>query len=280
MATVKEVLAKKGLILCPIVYDALSAEIIEHAGFDLIYIGGMPLAASAWGMPDLGLLTASEVIQRAAAIVQSVNLPVICDADTGYGDEKNVYRTIRELEAAGVSGAQLEDQISPKRCGVLAGKEVIPVKDFVQKLKVAVDARKSNDFVIVGRTDCYESLGIEEVIKRLNIYAESGADLAMSGSVHSIADNERIAKEVKIPVIANAPSGPTTYSVEEWEKTGVKIVNYFWLPLFAVMKTIIKVVSTLKTKGNMAQFKDEFLTYDEYAEIVKLPQWLKWTERR
>jgi methylisocitrate lyase len=279
METIKEVLAKKKLICCPILYDALSAEIIEKAGYEIAWIGGQPLAASAWGFPDLGLLTATEVLQRSMAIINAVSIPVICDVDTGFGGINNVRRTVKEFEAVGAKGIQIEDQTFPCRCGAMAGKSVISVEEFMPRLEAAVDSRKSKDFVIVGRTDCKESLGTDEVIRRLNIYADHGADLAMSGSLHTMEEHKRIANEVKIPVVANAPADPAAFSVKEWEETGVAIVNMFWFPQFAVMKTVTKAVQMLKSKGTLADMKDEFFTFDEYAEVVKIPEWLKWAEK-
>lgn len=279
MSTIKELLAKKKLIVCPCAYDALSALMIEKAGFDIVYISGLGVAASDVGMPDLGLLTASEVIRRAAVIVQSVSVPVICDANTGYGDAKNVWRTIRQFEAAGISGAQMEDQTLVKRCGYLAGKEVISAEDYMKKLRAAVDARKGKDFVIVARTDCKESSGMDEVVRRLNLYADNGADLAMSVALHTFDEYKRLTKEVKIPIVAVAPSDPAASTVKQWEETGVKIVIYFGLPLFTAMKAATKALRMLRTEGSVEKMREEFFTYDEYADVVELPRWLKLAEK-
>lgn len=279
MAKIRDLLSQKGLAVTVCAYDALSAVMIEKAGFDLIAIGGLPVAAAELAMPDIGLLTSSEIIHRATTIAQTVSVPVLCDIDTGFGGVNNVWRTVRELEAGGLSGAQIEDQTFPKRCGYLAGKDVIPVEDYLKKLKVALDARTSRDFVIIARTDCKESLGMDEVIRRLNIYADAGADIAMSGSIHTLDEYKRIAKEVSIPVNAIAPSDPSEFVRSDWEKTGVKIVAIFGVPLFAAMKATTKALEMLKNEGTLKPMEDGFFTYDEYAEVVKLSQWSRREEK-
>ena len=273
--TIKELLTKRKLVLCPGAYDALSALMIEKTGYDMVYISGLGLAASYLGMPDIGLPTASEVVERAKAIAQVVNVPVLCDIDTGFGGSSNVWRTIRELEAAGVSGAQLEDQTFPKRCGYLAGKQVIPVEDYLEKLRAALDARKNKDFVIVARTDCKESLGMDEVVRRLNIYADNGADLAYSGSTNTLEEHRRLAREVKIPIMAAARPDPVDWTVKQWENTGVKFVVYWSLMLFASTKAQLKVLKMLQSRESLEQMRGDLVTYEEYANIVGLSQWMK-----
>ena len=154
------------------------------------------------------------------------------------------------------------------------------MEDYLQKLKAALDARRSKDFVIVARTDCKESFGMDEVVKRLNIYADNGADLALSGSLHTLDEYKRLAKEVKIPVIGVGPADPAATTIQQWEKTGVKMVTIFGLTLFASIKAQLKALNMLRTEGSLGKIKDEFVTYDEYADIVKLPQWMKLCEHK
>jgi methylisocitrate lyase len=279
MMTIKNLLAQKRLIAYPCAYDALSALMIEKAGFDLIYASGLGVAAASLGVPDIGLITAKDVIQTALAITRVVTIPVIVDADTGYGDVKNVWWTVRQLEAGGVSGVQIEDQTLVKRCGYLSGKEVIPAEEYVKKLRAALDARRNRDFVIVARTDAADVYGLDEAIRRLNLYADNGADLAMSASSHTFVDYNRLAKDVKIPIVAVAPADPSATTVKQWEETGVRMVGYFGLPLFISMRANMKALHMFKTEGTVAKIKDEFFTYDEYAEIVKLPRWLEQAEK-
>lgn len=279
MSTVKELLAKRRLIPCPVVYDGLTARVLEKTGYELAYIGGSNLAASDFAVPDMGLLTLTEVLERARNIVRAVNIPVICDVDTGFGGINMARRTITEFEAAGVSGVQIEDQTSPSRAESIEGKAVIPVEQFVAKLRAVVEARRSENFVIIGRTDSKETLGMDEVIRRLNIYADNGADLAMSGSPHTFEEHKRIAKEVKIPVMANCHINQIGAPLTKWEETGVKLVGFMFLPLFAVMKAITKSMQMLKTKGTVAEMADELATLEDRREILKIDEWLKWAEK-
>src|SRR5438128_6803045 len=173
----RELLAGPGLIVAPGAYDALSARLIAQAGFSVVYMTGFGTAASVLGQPDVGLLTMSEMVRRAAALAAVVgNLPLIADADTGYGNPINVRRTIREYERAGVAAVHIEDQVWPKKCGHMEGKQVIPQAELVQKIHAAVDARQDSDFVIIARTDANAVYGLEDAIQRGRAYREAGAD--------------------------------------------------------------------------------------------------------
>jgi len=267
------------IIIAPGAYDVVSAQIIENAGFPVAYITGLGNEASDLGSPDLGLTTSTEIIGRASRVVQSVGVPVVCDADTGFGSALNVFRTIRIFESAGVSGVHIEDQTFPKRCGVLKGKEVISAEEFAGKVRAAVDARKSKDFVVIARTDAKASLGIEEVIRRLNTYVENGADMAMLGDFYSIDEFKRIVKAVKAPLVVCAAvqdhfSIQPDISIDEWRKIGVKMVLYWHLPLFAAMRAVTKVVNMLKDNVMIRQMGDELFSYKEYEKVLKLSKWL------
>ncbi len=280
----RELIETQDIIIAPGAYDVVSAQIIEKAGFPIAYITGLGNEASDLGCPDLGLTTSTELIRRAGNVVRSVSVPVVCDADTGFGGALNVYRTIRMFESAGISGVHIEDQTFPKRCGVLAGKKVIPAEDFARRVRAAVDARESKDFVIIARTDAKASLGIEEVIRRLNMYVENGADMAMLGDFYSLDVYKRIVTEVKAPIVACASchahfSFQPDFSVDEWKKTGVKMVLYWHLPLFAAMKAVTRVVNMLKDSGTTQQMSEELVTYEEYEEVVKLSKWLSIDEK-
>lgn len=275
----REVLQENEIVIAPGAYDAVSAQIIEKAGFPVAYITGLGNEASDIGYPDLGLTTSTEIVRRAWNITQRLRVPVICDADTGFGGALNLYRTIGLFESVGVSGIHIEDQTSPKRCGVLAGKQVIPAEDFAKKIKAATDARKSEDFVIIARTDAKLTLGIDEVIRRLNLYAENGADLGMLGDFYSLEEYKRIVKKVSVPIVALAScheyySLQPDISVDDWKAVGVKMVLYWHLPLFAAMKAVTHVVRQLKESGTTYQMKDDVFAYSEYEEVMKLSKWL------
>lgn len=278
--SLKEVIAEKSIIIAPGAYDVVSAQIIEKEGFDIVYISGLANEASDLGRPDLGFTTEPEIVRKAANIVESVNLPVICDADTGFGGPLNLWRTVREFERAGVSAIHIEDQVFPKRCGLLPGKDVIPAEEFVKKIKIALNARKSNDFLIIARTDSKSHGGVEEVIRRANLYKNAGADLVMLGDFFTLDEYRLITKSVNIPVCACdsafVPPQPH-FSKEQWEEAGVKMVFYWSLPLFAAMKAVSRAVRTLKNKGSVEEIKGELFTYDEYGEIVGLQKWMNIT---
>jgi len=278
MASLREVLASKKTILSPVVYDGLTARIVEMHGFEIASIGGLNVAASHFALPDMGLLTLTEMVERARAIVRAVKIPVICDADTGFGGINNTRRMVQEYEAAGVSCAQIEDQTFPCRCGWMPGKAVISVEEYVPKLRAAAEARKSKDFLIIGRTDCKETLGMDEVIRRLNIYAENGADLAASGSGHKFEEYKRMVKEIRIPVKANCSIDQMGVPLKQWEEIGVKLVGYLGVPLYFSIKAIAKSVQALQN-GTLAEMKDEPATDSESRDILRTEDWLRWLEK-
>jgi len=279
--SLKKIINEKSVIMGPGAYDAVSAQIIEREGFDIVYISGLANEASELGKPDFGFTTATEIVRRAANIVEAVNVPVICDADTGFGGSLNVWRTVREFERAGVSAIHIEDQAFPKRCGALPGKRVLPAEDFVKKIRVALDARKNSDFLIIARTDAKVQGGVKEVIRRANLYKEEGADMIMLGDCYTLKEYALITKEVNAPIVAGESAFPPVqphFNIQQWEEVGIKIVFYWSLPLFAAMKAVTEAVRLLKTKGEIEEIKHRIFTYDEYGEIVKLPQWMKMSD--
>ena len=279
----RDVLKKKSIIIAPGAYDVVSAQIIEKAGFPVCYITGLGNEASDLGCPDLGLTNSVEIIRKAANIAQVVDVPVVCDADTGFGGVTNLVRTVKMFEAAGVGAIHIEDQTFPKRCGLLAGKKVITAEAFAKKIQAAIAARHSEEFVIIARTDA-KALGIDEVIRRLNLYVDSGADMGMLGDGYTFDEYTRIAKEVKAPIVACSAdedhfSFQPNFSVDEWKKTGVKMVVYWHLPLFAAMKAVEKAVNILKTTGSTNALKKDIFRYREYQKVVKLTKWLEIDEK-
>ena len=280
----REVLQQHEIVIAPGSYDAVSAQIIEKAGFPVTYIGGLINEASDIGYPDMGFTTATEIVRRAWNIVQRARVPVVCDADTGFGSALNLYRTIGMFESIGVGGVHIEDQTLPKRCGVLAGKQVIPAADFAKKIRAAVDARRSEDFVIIARTDAKATFGIDDVIKRLNLYIENGADMGMLGDFYSLEEYKRIVKAVDAPVVAVASchglfSRQPDISVDDWKSVGIKMVLYWHLSLFAAMKAVTKAVMELKESGTTDQMKDDLFAYSDYEEAMELPKWLERDEK-
>ncbi len=275
----REILEREELILAPGAYDVVSAQLVERAGYPVSYITGLGHEASDLGCPDLGLANAAEIIRKAANIVQAVSTPVVCDADTGFGGATNMWRTVRLFEAAGVSGIHIEDQTFPKRCGVLAGKRVIPRDLFARRVRAAVEARQSPDFIIIARTDA-KALGIEEVIRRLKTYLDSGADMGMLGDFYSLEEYRKITRAVRAPIVAcaadrdHAETQPN-FGLEEWRRTGVKMVVYWHLLLFAAMKAVERTAAALKAQGTTAAIEGDLCSYAEYEQVVKLSSWLR-----
>jgi 2-methylisocitrate lyase-like PEP mutase family enzyme len=210
----RELLAGPELVVAPGVFDGISAALVGKLGFAAAYMTGAGVSASGWGLPDIGLVTLTEMAERARVLAGLLDVPLIADADTGYGSPINVVRTVREYERAGVAAIQLEDQSFPKRCGHLAGKEVIDAERFGATLQAAIDARRDPDTVIVARTDARAPLGIEEAISRARRYAELGADLLFVEAPESVTEIERIAGEVDAPLLLNVVPGGRTPPVD------------------------------------------------------------------
>src|SRR5579872_382259 len=199
----RDLLASPQMIVAPFVFDCLQGKLAAAAGFDAIYMTGFGTAA-ARGYPDLGLLTMSEMVANARAIANSVNVPVICDADTGYGNPLNVWRTVREYEDAGASAVHIEDQVFPKRCGFLAGKQVIAMDEMIPKVRAACDARRDPNFVIIARTDALAVNGWEDVVRRARAYRAVGADLIFVDGIRTVEDLKRYVAELgDLPLLYN-----------------------------------------------------------------------------
>jgi 2-methylisocitrate lyase-like PEP mutase family enzyme len=197
------------MLVAPFILNALHAKIAEAVGFEAVYMTGAGTAAER-GFPDIGLLTMTEMVTNARYIAQAVRLPVICDADTGYGNPLNVQRTVREYEAAGVAGIHLEDQVFPKKCGFFAGKQVIPREEHVQKIRAALDARNDPDFVIIARCDAYAVTGWEETVQRCRAYRDAGADLVFVDGIKTLEDLHRYATDLAdLPRMYNGDLAPT-----------------------------------------------------------------------
>jgi 2-methylisocitrate lyase-like PEP mutase family enzyme len=230
----RERIASGELIVAPGVFDGLSASLVGRIGFAAGYLTGAGVAASGFGLPDLGLVTLTEMAERARILVRALgDVPLIADADTGYGAELNTVRTVREYESAGVAAIQLEDQAFPKKCGHLPDKELIPAEEFVRKLRAALDARTDPDLVVIARTDARGPLGLDAAIDRANQYAEAGADVIFVEAPQSIEEIERISKEVPTPLLVNLVLGGLTplESTERLAELGFAIAIHPSLPL-------------------------------------------------
>ena len=275
----RELLAGPDLIVAPGAYDALSARLIAQAGFPAVYMTGFGTAASVLGQPDVGLLTMSEMVSRAAAIATVIasvagNLPLIADADTGYGNPINVRRTIREYERAGVAGLHIEDQVWPKKCGHMEGKQVIPMDEMVQKVRAAVDARQDPDFVIIARTDANAVHGLEDAIRRGKAYHEAGADVIFIEAPRSMTELRSIAQAFPgVPLLFNwAESGKTPpLPLEEIRTLGFKLVIFPVSLLFAATYSMLGLLEVLKQGQTPTSSAPHMVTFSQFTEHIGLP---------
>jgi len=275
----RELLAGPDLIVAPGAYDALSARLIAQAGFPAVYMTGFGTAASVLGQPDVGLLTMSEMVSRAAAIAAVIasvvgDLPLIADADTGYGNPINVRRTIREYERAGVAGVHIEDQVWPKKCGHMEGKQVIPMDEMVQKVRAAVDAKQDPDFVIIARTDANAVHGLEDAIRRGKAYHEAGADVIFIEAPRSMTELRSIAQAFPgVPLLFNwAESGKTPpLPLEEIRALGFKLVIFPVSLLFAATYSMLGLLEVLKQGQTPASFASQMLTFSQFTDHIGLP---------
>src|ERR1700704_6121894 len=276
-ARLRELLAGDGLIVAPGVYDGISAALVGKLGFPAAYMTGAGVCASAYGLPDIGLLTLSEMAERARVLVGLLDVPLIADADTGYGSPINVVRTVREYERAGVAAIQLEDQVFPKRCGHLAGKDVIDADRFVVALQAALDAREDADTVIVARTDALATHGVDEAIARARRYAEAGADLIFVEAPTSVEEVERIAAEVDGPLLLNVVPGGRTPEIapERLAELGFRVAIHPGAALAPVASGAIDGLSALAGTAGITTTCDPAGFFDLFG----LAEWNELGER-
>jgi len=257
-----QMLNSSEMVVAPFVFDAFQARIAQAAGFQAVYMTGFGTAA-ARGFPDVGLLTMAEMVENVRYIANAIDLPLVCDADTGYGNPVNVYRTVREYEAAGAAALHLEDQVWPKRCGFLAGKQVIPLEEMVPKVKAACDARRDANFVIIARTDALAVNGWEDVIERARAYRAAGADLLFVDGIKTLDDMKRYAKELgDLPLLYNGQ----LLSVQEIAKFGFKLTIYT-ATLMAFYIRMRDAMRELKTTGSIARGA-EFGLFEEMTDLL------------
>lgn len=264
----------------PGVYDGLGARIAQSAGFPVIHATGAGISCS-YGYPDLGLITMTEMLQRLREICTAVDVPVIADADTGYGNAVNVRRSVQEFEKVGAAGIHIEDQKSPKKCGQLAGKQVEETGEMVQKIRAAVAARSDGDFVIIARTDARESQGLEEVIARCHAYLEAGADAVFPMALESEAEVVRLGKEVPGPKMITATHGGKTppLALEQFAELGYKLVVYAMSPTLAVARTLRDAMNAIREDGSDARIGQQMLSFRELYEMVDIGLYEDWDRR-
>jgi 2-methylisocitrate lyase-like PEP mutase family enzyme len=265
----RKVLAGKGLVTAPGVYDMISAKIADRMGFEALYMTGYGVSASL-GFPDAGLLTYTEMVERVAQICQGTSTPLICDADTGFGGLLNVERTVQGYERAGAAGIQIEDQVFPKKCGHTPGRRVVPIEQMVRKIEVAVASRSSPDFLVVARTDARTNHGLDEALRRGEAFAKAGADILFIESPESEAEMARIGKSFDLPLLANMADGGKTPILpkQRLEELGYRIAIFPGTGFLAAASALERVYGVLKEKGSSDTLKSELYPFDKFCRLI------------
>ncbi len=271
---IRDALAHHGQLIMPGVYDALSAKIAARAGFEVVFITGYSLSATLLGEPDFGVLTQTEVVGATQRICSVIETPVIVDADTGYGNAINVIRTVEDLLRAGAAGMFLEDQIWPKRCGHMKGKQVIALDEQLKKLSAAVEAKAGRDFFIVARTDARQALGLPEAIKRGKAFKDAGADAVFIEAPETKQEMAEIARQVPGPLVANMLERGVTplMAPKELKELGFDLIVWPLAPLYSAAKSLADVYTTLRRDGSTIAILDRLMPFDEFNQIVGLEE--------
>ena len=278
----RQLLAEDGALLVPGAYNPLVARILALEDFPAIYAGGYAAAAAGHGLPDIGLVTMSEMTDHLSRITRAVSVPVIADADTGFGELTNTARTVREYERAGVAAVQIEDQVFPKRCGHMEGKKVINMNTMAQKVHAAVAARENPDTVIIARTDAIAVTGLDDAILRMKEYEAAGADVIFPDAPRSSEDMATIRAELKSPLVANMSEHGKTplFSRDEIGELGYKIALYPSSTLFAAAQSARDIARILQEEGTTRDHLDQLMVFGELNEnVLQLSLWQSEEER-
>ncbi|MBV1756388.1 MAG: oxaloacetate decarboxylase [Dethiosulfatibacter sp.] len=273
----KNLINSPEILVMPGVFDCLSAKIAEKIGFNALQVTGYGVAASLLGSPDIGLVTLTEMVNQTKNICDSVGIPIMADGDTGFGNAINLIRTVKEFEKAGAAGINLEDQVFPKRCGHMDGKQIISLDEAVLKIKAAVSAKTDKDFVINARTDAIAVSGIEEAIKRGNAYAKAGADLIFVEAPEREEDIERVIKAINAPVSINMTEGGKSpmLTVEKLQKWGAARVSFPVTALFGAYRGIYNILEVLKEKGTAKHNPELITTFGEFLSLIDVEDFNK-----
>jgi methylisocitrate lyase len=278
---VQTILDREGPVVFPGVYDTLSAKLAERAGFPMAFISGYSVAATAIGEPDLGLLTQTEIVERARRVCGSVRIPIIVDADTGYGNPLNVIRTVRELIDAGAAGCFLEDQQWPKKCGHMRGKRVIEREEYLDKIRAAVDTRGRSDFFIVARTDALAAAGLEEALGRVTAARAAGADASFVEAPNSLDELAQIGRRAPAPVVANMiEKGKTpVLPKEKLVELGFHLILYPLAGLFAAAHALAAIYREIATAQTTLAATHQLMAFDEFNELIGVDEKYALAER-
>jgi len=265
---------RRGLLV-PGAGNALAARVIESLGFEAVYLSGAGLTNSFYGMPDLGFVGLQDIAQHTAAIRDAVALPLIVDADTGFGNAVNVYHTVRTLERAGANAIQLEDQVMPKKCGHFSGQNVIELKEMAAKVSAAADARRSSDFLIIARTDARGVHGLDDALERAHAFAKAGADVTFVEAPVGVEELRRIASELSLPQVVNIVIGGKTapLTAQQFGEMGFAMVLYANAALQGAVRGMTNALSRLKADGELAELPELVATFKERQSLVHKPHY-------
>ena len=270
------------LLVMPGAYDPLTARLVEEAGFDAIQCSGYGISVSHLGLPDYGFLGLRDMLDRTARIVEAVSIPVMADADTGFGNAVNAYHAVRGFERIGAAGINIEDQVFPKRCGHLDGKQVIPLAEAVDKVRACADARVDPDFVINARTDALASEGIDAVLERGNAFLEAGATMVFVEGLHSVQAARDAVAGIRGPVAINAVEGgrtPPDFTFAEMEAIGIARVSLPGTTMFAAVRAIRDVLAAVRAHGGIHGYEDRITPFGEVQRLLGMTDLLA-LERR
>ena len=268
----KKYILEEEILVMPGAHDALCARIIEKTGFKAVTMGGYSATAALLGQPDVSLLSLTEMADCYRRVAANLEIPLFVDGDTGFGGTLNVRRTVQEIERTGAAGMFIEDQVFPKRCGHMEGKNVIAAEEMVAKVKAAVDARQDGDFMIMARTDALAVNGLDDAINRGNLYREAGADLIFVEAPTSKEEMRKITSQVQAPTMANNIEGGKTplLSAAELQEIGYSSVVFPVAATYAIAKVVGGLMQTIKQTGSSLDFADQMLDFAQFAELIGL----------
>lgn len=264
------------ILVVPGAYDALFASLVQRAGFEAVYLTGSGVSYSTLAAPDIGLVTADTMAAKVRELSGVVDIPIIADGDTGYGDEANIARTVREYERGGAAAIQIEDQLSPKRCGHYAGKQVVEVEEMVARLHAALGARRDRGFMVIARTDAASVIGFDAALERARSYADAGADMIFVEAPASREELAAVPGAVGVPVMANIVEGGRTPIVPaaELEQMGYRLVIYPNAIARTVARAAMEVLATLRQDGSTLAHLDRMLTFAQLTDLVGGQRWV------
>lgn len=259
------------IIKVPGAFNAICSRFVEAHGFEAAYVSGSATSGGAHALPDIGLVTLQDMVRQVQRVSKVVDIPTICDGDTGYGGAEQMPHTVRAFEAHGATAIHFEDQVFPKRCGHVKGKELLPAEEFAEKIKRAVSGKRDNNTIIIARCDAFMVTGMEDTINRLKLYRDAGADVVFPEALSSLKDYERIVKEIGLPVLANMTEfGNTPYFTDkEFESAGCKIVLYPVTLLRYAMGAINRALTSLKENGNQEELVKDMYTRQEFYDLIE-----------